>query len=95
MKHPLHPTAAKRMIGKILRDGVLAFSDHAYVEMANDDLDELDVRNTLRGGWCKFSEERVASWRYRFETYQQGAVIAFRSELSAVVVTAFRLKKKR
>ena len=95
MKHPLTNTVAQRMILKIFKQGVLAFSSHAYEEMANDDLDENDVRNTLRGGWCRFCEDRAGSWRYRFETYQQGAVIAFRTELSAVVVTAFRLKKKR
>ena len=95
MKHPLSAPVAKRMILRILKEGVLRFSDHAYEEMANDDLDEADVRNTLRGGFLKLVEERALSWRYRFETYQQAAVIAFRDELTAVVVTAFRLKKKK
>lgn len=95
MKHPLPTSKAKKLMLAIMDRGVLSFSDHAYLEMKNDTLDEADVRNTLRGGWCKFGEEGSKGWTYRFETYQQAAVVAFRSELSAVVVTAFRLKKKK
>ena len=94
MRHPLSNAKAKTLIVEILATGTLSFSPHAYDEMANDKLDELDVRNTLRGGFCRFCELRNGSYRYRFETYQQGVVVAFRSEKAAVVVTAFRLKKR-
>jgi hypothetical protein len=94
VKHPLPTSKAKKLILGIMDRGVLSFSSHAKIEMKNDKLDEADVRNTLRGGWCKFAEEGSLGWTYRFETYKQAAVIAFRSEMSAVVVTAFRLKKK-
>lgn len=94
MKHPLPSSKAKKLILAIMDHGVLSFSRHAKIEMKNDKLDEADVRNTLRGGWCKFAEEGPLGWTYRFETYKHAAVIAFRSELSALVVTAFSLKKK-
>ena len=94
MKHPLSKDRAKRLIVEILKSGTLSFSNHAQEEMAADKLDEVDVRNTLRGGWCALVELRTGSWRYRFETNQQGAVIVFRSETHAVVVTVFRFKKR-
>ena len=83
------------MIVEILKSGVLAFSGHAYVEMAKDNLTETDVRNALRGGVCRPGELENGSWRYRLETNTIGVVIAFRSETHAVVVTAWRKKTKK
>lgn len=94
MKEPLSNPAAKQLIAKILTGGTIAFSRHAYEEMARDKLDEADVRNTLRGGICRRAELAVGTWRYLFETLHTAAVVAFRSETYAAVVTAWRLKKK-
>ncbi|HSK02682.1 MAG TPA: DUF4258 domain-containing protein [Kofleriaceae bacterium] len=74
------------------RDPTLSFSKHAYEEMAKDDLTEVDVRNTLRAGVARPGELEKGSWRYRVETSRLVAVIAFRSETHAVVVTAWRLR---
>lgn len=61
--------------------------------MTKDKLDEADVRNALRGGVCRRSEFQVSSWRYLFETGQIAVVVVFRSDVYAVVVTAWRIKK--
>ena len=50
MKEPLPPAAVKRLLVAILAQGILSFTKHAYEEMAKDDLTEVDVRNTLKGG---------------------------------------------
>lgn len=92
MKEPLPPAAVKKLIAAILASGTLAFSRHAYEEMAKDDLTEVDVRNTLRGGVARPGELEKGSWRYRVETSRMVAVITFRSENHAVVVTAWRLR---
>ncbi len=50
MKEPLHPSKVKTLLAKILAEGKLSFSSHAYDEMRKDNLHEVDVRNTLKGG---------------------------------------------
>ena len=50
MHEPLSPPAAKKLIATILVSGTLEFTGHALEEMDNDDLQEVDVRNTLKGG---------------------------------------------
>jgi hypothetical protein len=79
----------------ILATGTLAFTGHAYEEMAADKLTEVDVRNTLRGGTVRPGEFANGTWRYRVETQMMAAVVAFRSETYAVVVTAWRFKNRK
>lgn len=93
MDEPFSPTKVKSLITVILQRGVLGFSKHAQEEMAKDNLTEVDVRNTLRGGVPQEGEFERGSWRYRIQTKLMAAVIAFRSELHAVVVTAWRNKR--
>lgn len=95
MKEPLPPATVKKMIIAILKNGVLAFSGHAYEEMASDDMIENDVINTLRAGSYRPGEFENGSWRYRSETSRFAAVVAFRTEKYAVVVTVFRFQKKK
>jgi hypothetical protein len=79
-------------IRQILRGGSTACSRHALDEMANDGLREVDVVNALRGGHVEFEEQIHGKWRYRVTTQRITVVVAFRSEASLVVVTAWRLK---
>ena len=92
MKEPLPPSTVKRLLIAILASGTLSFTKHAYEEMAKDKLTEVDVRNTLRGGAVSAGELVSGTWRYRVETRLIAAVVAFRSETHAVVVTAWRNK---
>jgi hypothetical protein len=62
--------------------------------MKKDNLTEVDVRNTLRGGVAHQGELVNDTWRYRLATQMMATVVAFRSETYAVVVTAWRFKKK-
>ena len=96
LKEPFKPADAKRRILVVMKLGVLRFSrPHALDEMAKDNMVEVDVVNTLRGGACRPAEFVSGSYRYRFETMTFAVVIAFRSDLEAIVVTAWRFKKKR
>jgi hypothetical protein len=92
MKEPLTPNTVRRLLVGILKSGTLAFSKHVYEEMAKDKLTEVDVRNTLRGGAPRPGELEKGTWRYRVETPRMTAVVTFRSETHAVVVTAWRSK---
>lgn len=94
MKEPLAQATVKKLLEAIMKQGKLAFSGHALDEMKKDDLTEVDVRNTLRGGVVKPGEPLAATYRYRVETSRMAAVVAFRSETHAVVVTAWRIQSR-
>jgi hypothetical protein len=92
VKEPLSAGQVKKLLIAVLESGTLSFTGHAYEEMANDDLTEVDVRNTLRGGVAHPGELRSGTWRYQVTTSRMAVAIAFRSESSAVVITAWRLR---
>jgi DNA-binding IclR family transcriptional regulator len=92
VKEPLPPATVKRLLVELRAAGILSFTKHAYEEMAKDDLTEIDVRNTLRGGMVRLGELVSGTWRYRVETNRMAAVVTFRSATHAVVVTAWRFK---
>lgn len=90
MDEPLAPDAAKRLLREILRAGRLTYSSHAKQELLADEITTLDVVNVLRGGVVRPGEFEHGSWRYRVETQRIAVVVAFRSELHLVVITAWR-----
>jgi hypothetical protein len=90
---PLAPQKARRLLQEIVREGSVRFSGHALAEMKKDDLSTQDCLNVLRGGVVEPPELRDGTWRYRVRTARIYVVVAFRSEKSCVVVSAWRLKK--
>ena len=93
MTEPFGPADAKRLILAILVGGTVAFSKHAELEMANDNLgpiEKIDVINVLRGGVVEPGELEKGSWRYRVRTQRISVVVVFRTETALVVVTAWR-----
>jgi hypothetical protein len=53
----------------------------------------VDAVNVLRGGVVEPAEEERGTWRYRVRTANMTVVVAFRSKLDLVVVTAWRNKR--
>lgn len=92
VKEPFSSTTVKRLLLEIFATGVISFTKHAYEEMAKDNLTEVDVRNTLKGGSPCPGELVSGTWRYRVETQRIAAVVAFRSTTHAVAITAWRFK---
>lgn len=92
VKEPLPSSSVKRLLVKILSTGLLAFTKHAQEEIAKDNLTEVDIRNTLRAGTARPGELECGTYRYRVMTTRIAAVVAFRSDTHAVVVTAWRLR---
>jgi hypothetical protein len=87
---PLDPPNCRRLIRRILSEGSVRFSKHALEEIAKDDLAEIDIVNVLRGGFPGPGEFENGSWRYCVKAQRIAVVVAFRSEASLVVVTAWR-----
>jgi hypothetical protein len=87
---------ARKVVAKVLAQGVVRISRHAREEMANDRLgpiDQGDVNNVLRlGQMTEPCELKNGTWRYRVHTERFCVVVAFRSEEELVVVTAWRKK---
>ena len=67
MKEPLTPATAKRLLVTLLVEGTLSFTKHAYEEMSKDNLTEIDVQNTLRGGAVRPGEFVGGTWRYAWK----------------------------
>ena len=102
---PLRETDARRLLRRLLEEGIFVVSPHARIEMNKDKLTDVDVVNILRGGVVQPAEWENGSWRYRFLTQRMAAVAAFEpdvqvvpadeddvSEMELIVVTAWRQK---
>ena len=102
---PLRETDARRLLRRLLEEGIFVVSPHARVEMSKDKLTDVDVVNVLRGGIVQPGEWENGSWRYRVLTQRMAVVAAFDpdpdalpndehdvSEMELVVVTAWRTK---
>ena len=87
---PLVPHEARRLIRAILLEGEVVFTAHALQEMKKDAISQVEVIHVLRAGTIEPAEFERGSWRYRIRANQVYAVVAFRSEVSALVVTAWR-----
>jgi hypothetical protein len=61
-------------------------------EMQKDGITQLEALGVLRSGVVEPGEFTGASWRYRVRVRSAVVVTAFRSESSAVVVTAWRTR---
>jgi hypothetical protein len=92
LAEPLSPPDARKLIRAIFAAGMVRFSRHALDELRADGLAEDDALAVLAGGIVEPAEFEGGSWRYRVRAGRVYVVIAFRSELSLIVVTAWRLK---
>ena len=87
----LNNNQARKLLSEILNTGTLYWSRHAETEMEKDNLTKNDVLNVLRGGHITDpGEYEKGSWRYRVLTAKICVVVAFNSESSVAVVTAWR-----
>ena len=102
---PLRETDARRLLRRLLEEGIFVVSPHARIEMNKDNLTNVDVVNILRAGLVQPAEWENGSWRYRVLTQRMAAVAAFDpdvdavpadeddvSEMELIVVTAWREK---
>jgi len=90
LSEPLSPTVVRSALRVILASGEVIFSGHAMREMENDGITQAAVIRILRSGTAEPAEFERGSWRYRIRAEKVYAVVSFRSESSAVVVTAWR-----
>src|SRR5262245_41234957 len=88
---PLTLADARLVLRRIMLGGFVRVSRHAQDEMQNDDLDLQDCLATLRSGWPLPAEMERGTWRYPIVAGRICVVIAFRSPIEAVIVTAWRI----
>jgi hypothetical protein len=92
LAEPLSPPSARALIRQIVENHSIRFTGHARQEMVADALVEDDVVAVLRGGIVEPAELERGTWRYRIRAGRIYVVVAFRSEVHLVVVTAGRTK---
>lgn len=90
VREPLTRREARRLIREILATGTVAFSSHALGELRKDQATAVDAVNALRAGLVRRGEWRNGTWRYPVRTARMTVVVAFRSGVRLVVVTAWR-----
>jgi len=88
---PLRPAEARKLLRTILASGEVVFTNHALDEMEQDGISQAEAVGVLRSGVVEPAEFERGSWRYRVRAHRTYVVAAFRSEVAAVVVTAWRL----
>jgi hypothetical protein len=91
LTEPLRPAEARKLLRAILASGEVVFTSHALDEMEQDGISQADAIGVLRSGVVEPAEFERGSWRYRVRAHRMYVVAAFRSEVAAVVVTAWRL----
>jgi len=88
---PLKPPDARKLAREIMENGRVAFSGHAKVEMAKDDLQTADCLNLLRAGVFNPPDYVNGQWRYQVNTQRICIVVAFSSRTEVRIVTAWRI----
>ena len=93
---PLNRAQARKLISRILAQGMVGFADpHLYDAAADDGMTTVDVVNVLRGGQItEEAEWEGGAWRYRVHTPKFCVVIEFLSEEQLVAVTTWRKKER-
>ena len=90
LDEPLDEIAAKRVIRNIIERGTVRWTAHALRRLAARDLTTVDSVNVLRAGVVDPPELENGTWRYRVRAGRISVVVAFRSEDTLVVITAWR-----
>lgn len=94
---PLTANDARKAIRECIRKGSVVFSSHAKKKMANRDITEPDIVNTLRCGRIVDAPELVTfNWRYRIETERIAVIVTFEpfeGEIEeTIVISAWRYR---
>ena len=90
MGEPLDSINAKRRIGHIIDNGTVQWANHALQRLSERRLTTVDRVNVLRAGVVDWPEFQNGTWRYSVRGGWITVVIAFRSEETLVVITAWR-----
>lgn len=90
LKEPLGTDDAKRLILEILEHGSIRPTQHWKERIGDHDLVSGDCLRVLRGGYVEGMDLVDGTWRYRVVMGDVCVVIAFRSQKSLAMVTAWR-----
>ena len=89
---PLAPDRATELVRCIVRNGAVAFGDRALSSLRSQGLTTADCHNVLRWGTSDPASSHDGAWYYRLHTANAFVVVAFRSDLEIVVMSAGKKK---
>ena len=90
LDEPLDEIAAERLIRNIIERGTVRWTAHVLQRLLARDLTTVDCLNVLRASVVDPPELEDGTWRYRVRGGRISVVVAFRSENTLVVITAWR-----
>ena len=90
LNEPLDELVAERLIRNIVERGTVRWTTHALQRLPARDLTTVDCVNILRAGVVDPPELQNGTWRYRVRGGRIAVIVAFRSEDTLVVITAWR-----
>ncbi len=91
MHEPLAPGEARKLLRRILQDGVITYSiPHALERLAQRNISTVDCENVLRGGTVDPGEWENGAWRYRVRTQKIELIVQFLSDEELLIVNAWR-----
>lgn len=88
----MDPQQARRALNKVISKGEVIIPTYAQRALAEDGMTDPDLWAVLKQGWIQFPEWECNQWRYRIALDRDWVVLAFKGELNAVVITAWRKK---
>jgi hypothetical protein len=92
MNQPFRATEARKLLRRILNNGVVTYAQPHAIDMIKDrKLSTLDCENVIRAGAVQEAEWENGGWRHQVRTQKIVVVIEFLSEEEVLVVTAWRL----
>jgi hypothetical protein len=92
MNQPFRATEARKLLRRILNNGVVTYAQPHAIDMIKDrKLSILDCENVIRAGAVQEAEWENGGWRHQVRTQKIVVVIEFLSEEEVLVVTAWRL----
>ncbi len=93
MDEPLRPPKARKLIRKILKEGIVHYSKpHAIQRLQERDISMVDCENVLLGGVVGEAELDKGSWRYPVRTARFEIIVQLLSENSLIIITAWRIQ---
>ena len=92
MNQPFRAIEARKLLRRILNNGVVTYAQPHAIDMIKDrKLSLLDCENVIRAGALQEAEWENGGWRHQVRTQKIVVVIEFLSEEEILVVTAWRL----
>jgi len=86
---PLSKDDARDWAAVAFQTGWFTFSEHCMDQLADRNMTEIDVQNTVQYGKCTEVQFDDGEWCYKIETKEMAVIVTFDAD-ELILVTAWR-----